>query len=212
MSEMLEDYAPLSRWDEYPIHQAVSPIRYVQTIDPRAFERYWFTAQARDASFLLVTGMGFYPNLGTADGYALLVCDNRQTTLRAQRALSTERAHFTIGPVHAEPLKPFAEWRLQLGENSQSLRYDLRWRDTKRASFRKMDLKRRRRGLSTREMEDKGQTCRAMRPIVACTATPGLMRVMVGSRIDRRIRSRGHRTGAAPQSMGTWRSRSRLTK
>lgn len=143
MKELPEEFAPLSGWDEYPIHQAVTPIRYMHTIDPRAFERYWFTAEARDGALMLVTGMGFYPNLGIADGYALLVIGDRQITVRAQRALSGDRGQLTVGPVRADPVRPFAEWRLELGDNEHGLRYDLRWRDTKRASFRKMDMTRR---------------------------------------------------------------------
>lgn len=143
MRTLPETYAPLSGWDELPIHQSVAPIRFVDSVDPRAFERYWFTAQPRDASFLLVTGMGFYPNLDVADAYALLVIDGHQVSVRAQRRLGLDRADLSVGPITAEPVHPFAEWRLTLGENDGDLRFDIRWRDTKRASFRKMDLSRR---------------------------------------------------------------------
>ena len=137
-----EGFGPLSGWDEFPIHQSVAPIRFVDTTDPRSFERYWFTAQAKDAAFFLVLGMGFYPNLGIADAYALLVRRDRQVTIRAQRRLGEDRANMTVGPISIYPSRPFAEWTLALGANEQDFRCDLKWMDTKRASFRKMDLSR----------------------------------------------------------------------
>jgi hypothetical protein len=142
MQQISDAYAPLSAWDELPIHQTVAPIRYVDTADPRAFERYWFTAQPRDASFIFVLGIGIYPNIGVADAYALLTRDGQQVTLRAQRTLSADRSALCVGPISADPVAAFAEWHLVVGDNEQSLSCDLRWRDTKRASFRKMDFTR----------------------------------------------------------------------
>lgn len=140
MQKAPENLAPLSGWDEYPIHQTLAPVRFVDTTDPRAFERYWFTAQARDGRFFAVIGMGFYPNLRVADAYALIVHKNRQVTVRAQRRLTVDRAEMHVGPIAASPVSPFAHWHLTLGENEQDFRFDLNWRDTKRASFRKMDF------------------------------------------------------------------------
>jgi hypothetical protein len=61
------EHSPLSRFDEYPIHQFQEPARVVETTDPRALERYWFSAGHPAGEFFLVTGFGIYPNLDTAD-------------------------------------------------------------------------------------------------------------------------------------------------
>jgi hypothetical protein len=140
MKDLSHDYSPMSAWDEYPIHQSVAPIRYVASTDPRAFERYWFTAEARDGSLLLITGMGFYPNLGIVDGYALLVCGGRQVTVRAHRRLSANRADLQVGPIRFEPAQPFVQWDLSLGDNDQGFSFDLKFFDTKRPRFGRMDL------------------------------------------------------------------------
>lgn len=135
----LEEHYPLSRWDELPIHQSNEPIRFVATTDPRAFERYWFTAQDDSGEIFVVAGIGNYPNLGTADAYALIVHDGRQTTVRAHRAIGQDRSDLCIGPLAFQLIEPFREWRLTLGGNDQDFSFDLRWYDTKRAVFRRMD-------------------------------------------------------------------------
>lgn len=135
MEELARNYSPLCSWDEYPIHQVVETVRYVDTSDPRAFERYWFTAEARDGSLLLIAGIGIYPNLGVVDAYALLVHGGRQTTVRAHRALSANRADLLVGPLRFEVKRPFAEWHLSLGDNDQNFSFDLSWFDTKVPKF-----------------------------------------------------------------------------
>lgn len=136
--ELGETYSPLCGWDEFPIHQSVAPVRYVNTTDLRAFERYWFTAKSRDGSVFLITGLGVYPNLGVTDAYALLVRDGRQISIRAHQPLSANRASLQVGPFRFSPLQPFVEWSLSLeGGNEHGLSFDLRWFDTKRACFSK---------------------------------------------------------------------------
>jgi hypothetical protein len=132
------EHSPLTKLDEYPIHQFDEPLRVVQTTDARAFERYWFTAADPAGEFFLVTGFGIYPNLDTADAYAVFVHDGKQTTVRMHRLLGDDRADLRYGPLSAEVVEPFREWRLTLGETDQDFSFDLRWRDTKRAVFERI--------------------------------------------------------------------------
>lgn len=135
----LREHHPLCHLDELAIHQSNEPLRYVATTDPRAFERYWFTAQDDSGEIFIVAGIGLYPNLGTTDAYAMIVHDGKQTTVRAHRAIGQNRADLTIGPLAFQLIEPFREWRLTLGPNDQDFCFDLRWFDTKRAVFRRMD-------------------------------------------------------------------------
>ena len=138
MTEKTNEHSPLSGLDEYPIHQIPEPLRIVSTSDARAYERYWFTAQDLDSDIFLVTGFGFYPNMGTADAYAILVHEDRHTAVRAFRLLGDDRSVIATGPLSAERVEPFREWHLKLGGNPQGLAFDLRWRDTKRAVFHRL--------------------------------------------------------------------------
>jgi len=131
----ISEFAPLSYLDELPIHQANTPLRLMHTTDPRAFERYWFTAQDDAGKFLLVTGIGVYPNLGTVDAYALICIDGKQTTVRAHRAMNQHRADLSAGPLRFELIEAFRDWHLTLADNAQDFSFDLHWRDTKRAQF-----------------------------------------------------------------------------
>lgn len=142
MNELPPHYAPLSGWDEYPIHQTVAPVRYVATTDPRAFERYWFTATAKDGSLFMITGIGFYPNLGVVDGYCLVVHEGRQTVVRAHRKLTADRADLCVGPINFDPVAPFKQWNLGLQDNEHGFAFDLKFFDSKRPRFSKMDAAR----------------------------------------------------------------------
>lgn len=132
------EHTPLSRLDEYPIHQFPEPLRVVETTDARAYERYWFTAQDEQGEFFLVTGFGIYPNLDTADAYAIFVHGGAHTSVRIHRVLGDDRADLRFGPLTAEVIEPFREWRLTLGDNDEDFRFDLRWRDSKRAVFQRL--------------------------------------------------------------------------
>jgi hypothetical protein len=134
----LSEHSPMSGFDEYPIHQIPEPLRIVGTTDARAYERYWFTAQDPGNDVYIVMGFGFYPNLGTADAYAILVHENLHTTVRAHRLLADDRTSVSSGPISAVPVDPFREWRLTLGDNAQDLTIDVAWKDTKRAVFQRM--------------------------------------------------------------------------
>lgn len=129
------EHSPLSAWDEFPVHQTTAPLRVVDTTDPRAYERYWFSVQDRGGAFILQTGIGFYPNLGIVDAYAAWNYGNLHTTVRAHRYLNDARQHIECGPFIFEVVEPFREWRLRLKECGQGMLFDIRFLDTKRAVF-----------------------------------------------------------------------------
>ena len=129
------EHSPLSGLDELPIHQIGQPIRVVGTTDARAYERYWFSAQDKRGEFLLMTGMGFYPNLGTVDGYAALSYQDHHVSVRAHRSMDEDRSRILVGPIRFENVTPFREWHLTLAPNEYGLDYDLIWRDRKRPVF-----------------------------------------------------------------------------
>lgn len=134
----LSEYAPLGPADELPIHQSVQPLRMVSSTDPRWFERYWFSAWDDSGEFLLVAGIGQYPNLGRTDAYALLVHEGKQTTVRAWGPLGLDRSLLALGPLEFTVVAPFKEWRLQATTNDQQLTFDLRWRDSKLARYARL--------------------------------------------------------------------------
>ena len=135
-----EEHAPLSGLDEFLIHNAPYPVRVMWTPDAQAYERVWFTSQDRVGEVLVVIGLAFYPNLGTAEAFAIVNVRGRHTTVRAHRTLRTDRMDMTLGPFRFELVEPFRAWRLRLDPDAtdHGVGYDITWLDTKRPVFRQL--------------------------------------------------------------------------
>jgi hypothetical protein len=133
-----EEHAPLSGLDEFLIHNSPYPVRVMWTPDAQAYERVWFTCQDRTGDLLVVIGLAFYPNLGTAEAFAIVNLRGRHTTVRAHQKLRTDRMDMSLGPFGFEVVEPFRQWHLQLGSNDHGISYDLAWFDTKRPIFRQL--------------------------------------------------------------------------
>ena len=141
-----DEHAPLSGLDEFLIHNAPYPVRVMWTPDAQAYERVWFTCQDKVGELLVVIGLAFYPNLGTAEAFAIVNVRGRHTTVRAHRALPTDRMDMTLGPFSFQLVEPFRQWRLRLdprvdGDHDHTgldIAYDITWHDTKRPVFRQL--------------------------------------------------------------------------
>ncbi|MBI3689925.1 MAG: hypothetical protein HY239_04485, partial [Mycolicibacterium aromaticivorans] len=55
--------------DEYPVHQAPLPIAWPNSSDRNFYDRSYFNAHDRTGDIFLITGIGYYPNLGVKDAY-----------------------------------------------------------------------------------------------------------------------------------------------
>ena len=140
------EHAPLSGLDEFLVHNAPYPVRVMWTPDAQAYERVWFTCQDREGELLVVIGLAFYPNLGTAEAFAIVNVRGMHTTVRAHRKLRNDRMDMTLGPFSFEVIEPFRQWRLRLDPShapggtsvGHGISYDINWLDTKRPVFRQL--------------------------------------------------------------------------
>jgi hypothetical protein len=132
------EHSPMSGIDEYLVHNYPHPVRVMWTTDAQAYERIWFSTQDDAGELLVVCGLAFYPNLGTAEAFAIVNHGGRHTTVRAHRRLGDDRTDMRVGPIAYEVVEPFRQWRLTLDENEYGISYDIRWLDTKRAVFRNL--------------------------------------------------------------------------
>ncbi len=140
--ELPEEMGALNPLSEYPVHEwspETSPNVEVRS-DPRAYERYWFTAQDTTGDLFVITGFGVYPNLKRVEGYAIVTLRGKQTTVRASRPLTRNRFDMSVGPLSYTVVEPFKQWRLVLSENAYGIGFDLNWFDTKRQAMRPPDL------------------------------------------------------------------------
>ena len=86
----------MSGLDEFLIHNHPHPVRVMWTSDVQAYERMWFTCQDTTGDLLVVAGMGIYPNLGTAEAFAIVNVRGRHTTVRAHRKLGLNRMDMSV--------------------------------------------------------------------------------------------------------------------
>lgn len=138
------EHAPLSGLDEFLVHNAPLPVRVMWTPDAQAYERVWFTCQDKIGNFLIVVGLAFYPNLGTAEAFAIVNVRGRHTTVRAHQKLRNDRMDMRLGPFSFEVVEPFRHWRLRLDRGTDStgvelpIAFAIDWLDTKRPVFRQL--------------------------------------------------------------------------
>ena len=85
------EHGVMSALDEFVVHGAPVPVRITYTSDPRAYERLWFTAQDHGGQLYVVTGLGFYPNLNTAEAYAIVNHRGQHSYVHAHRPLGNNQ-------------------------------------------------------------------------------------------------------------------------
>lgn len=115
----------LSPLDDYPVHQVPEPIRRVRTSDKNFYDRYYFNLHGLDDELCLIAGFGAYPNLGTFDGFAVVVHDGTHTVVRASRELGTDRLDTSVGPFRVEVLEGLKRLRVTLEPNEWGIHFDL---------------------------------------------------------------------------------------
>ena len=130
-----DEQFPLAPIDDYMIHQTPDPVRVVWSTDPRIYERFWVICHDNKGELLLVTGASFYPNLDTAEAYAIVNFKGQHTSIRAFRRLGADRMNMHIGPIKPTIIQGMRLWRYMLEENDWGISYDLHWHDTKRQIY-----------------------------------------------------------------------------
>ncbi len=130
------DQSPLSPLDDHLIHQTPDPIRVAATTDPRFFERHWNVFHDQKGELLVVTGGSFYPNLDTAEAFAIVTYKGIQRSVRAFRRIGANRGDIHVGPIQPTIVSGMREWHHILAPNEHGIRYDLTWEDTHRQMYR----------------------------------------------------------------------------
>lgn len=130
-----DEQFPLSPIDDFLIHQTPDPIRVVQTSDPRAYERYWVVCHDDKGDILLAMGGSFYPNLDTAEAFAIVNYKGQHRSVRAFRRIGADRVNLDVGPIKPTIVQGMRTWRFVLDKNDWGISYDLLWTDTRRQIF-----------------------------------------------------------------------------
>lgn len=112
--------------DEYPLHQVPLPVTWAGTSDRNFYDRCYLNAHDRTGELFLISGMGYYPNLGTKDAFVLLRRGDTQTALHLGDAIDDDRLDQHVGDYRLEVLEPLRRLRLVL-EETEGVALDLVW-------------------------------------------------------------------------------------
>jgi hypothetical protein len=117
----------LSPLDDFPIHQVPDVMRHVATSDRNFYDRYYFNCHPCSDEMMLIIGLGQYPNLGVADGFALLRRGPSHRVVRASRELGLDRMNTTVGPLRVEVIEGLKRLRVVLEPGYGDMAFDLTW-------------------------------------------------------------------------------------
>jgi hypothetical protein len=131
----LAEQFPLSPLDDHMVHQTPDPIRVAWSTDPRFFERHWNVFHDDAGEVLIATGGSFYPNLDTAEAYAIVNLRGTHISVRAFRRLGADRMNLHVGPIRPTITEGLRRWQHVLNENSWGTSYSIDWHDTKRQIY-----------------------------------------------------------------------------
>jgi hypothetical protein len=113
----------LSPFDDYPFHQHPTPFATAATSDAHFNDGYWFACYA--PGWYFCAGLRLHPNVNVMDGWASVAHADRQTAVRASRALHPRHGELAVGPVRLTVLEPMQRLRLEVAENPSGIAGDL---------------------------------------------------------------------------------------
>jgi hypothetical protein len=112
--------------DEYPLHQAPLPMAWTATSDRHFYDRCYLNAHDGTGNLFFITGLGYYPNLGVKDAYALVRRGTGQTAVHLSGEIGDERLNQSVGAYRIEVTEPLRRLRLVL-EETEGMAFDLTW-------------------------------------------------------------------------------------
>ncbi|MEQ6900493.1 hypothetical protein [Nocardioides sp. YIM 152588] len=124
------EYVGLGPLDEFPIHQLPKPVAWAGSSDRNFYDRCYLNAHDRTGDIFLITGLGFYPNLGTKDAFVLVRRGDEQTAVHLSDAADprgADRMEQRVGGYRIEVAEPLRKLRLVL-EETEGIGLDLTWR------------------------------------------------------------------------------------
>jgi hypothetical protein len=112
--------------DEYPLHQVPLPVAWAGLSDRNFYDRCYLNAHDRTGEIFLITGLGYYPNLGTKDAFVLVRRGDTQTAVHLSDAIDDDRLDQHVGSYRVEILEPLRRLRVVL-EETEGIAVDLTW-------------------------------------------------------------------------------------
>ncbi|MFN8090543.1 MAG: hypothetical protein U0R81_16535, partial [Mycobacterium sp.] len=112
--------------DEYPVHQLPQPIAWPGSSDRNFYDRSYFNAHDRTGDIFLVSGIGYYPNLGVKDAFVLVRRGDTQTAVHLSDAIDQDRLHQHVNGYRVDVIDPLQSVRIVMAE-TEGIAVDLTW-------------------------------------------------------------------------------------
>ena len=116
----------LGPMDEFPVHQVPQPIAWPGSSDRNFYDRSYFNAHDRTGDIFVISGIGYYPNLGVKDAFLLVRRGDEQTAVHLSGAIDQDRLNQHVGNYRVEVLEPLHKLRIVLDE-TEGIAADLTW-------------------------------------------------------------------------------------
>lgn len=123
----------LNPHDDFPFHQAISPIDVPATSDVHFNDGYYFAFYR--PGLHVFCGLRLHPNSNVMDGYAGAVAGGEQRDVRFSRALRPRANELAVGPFRLEIAEPMRTQRLTLRDPELGLDFDVTLRASAPAFF-----------------------------------------------------------------------------
>jgi len=119
---------PLTKLDEWPLHQTLSTFDQIATESPYWSDGFWTCVGDPEGKVNLITAIRWYANTNVADGYACLSLDDgKQYNLRCSRRLRPRIDELDVGPLWMDIIEGLRTLRLGCHENELGLTFDIGW-------------------------------------------------------------------------------------
>ncbi|MBU3749624.1 MAG: hypothetical protein FGM52_04100 [Mycobacterium sp.] len=115
--------------DEFPLHQVPHPIAWPGSSDRNFYDRSYFNAHDRTGDIFVITGIGYYPNLGVKDAFLLLArrgTGQHQTAVHLSDAIDADRLNQCVNGYRVEVIEPLRRLRITL-EETEGIACELTW-------------------------------------------------------------------------------------
>ena len=116
----------LGPMDEFPVHQIPQPIAWPGSSDRNFYDRSYFNAHDRTGDIFVITGLGYYPNLGVKDAFMLVRRGDVQTAVHLSDAIDQDRLNQHVLGYRIEVKEPLHQLRIVLDE-TEGIAADLTW-------------------------------------------------------------------------------------
>jgi hypothetical protein len=102
------------------------PIAWPGPSDRNFYDRSYFNAHDRTGDIFLISGIGYYPNLGVKDAFVLVRRGDTQTAVHLSDPIDQDRLNQHVGNYRVDVIDPLQTLQIRLAE-TDGIALDLTW-------------------------------------------------------------------------------------